>query len=142
MREMDLDIKLKKARGCGTDSRHGYRRYRNLIKCLKPQRPNQVWVADITYVRVGSRFAYLALIMDVFTRSVRSWHLSRFSGQDLTLDGAAKRHWTGIRRRRFITPTKAGSTPPKPMSNCCAITARKSAWPPKASQAKTAMSSG
>ena len=90
MREMDLDIKPKQARGSGTDSRHGYRRYRNLVKGLKPQRPGQVWVADITYVRVGSKFAYLALIMDVFTRSVRGWHLSWSSGQDLTLTALQK----------------------------------------------------
>ena len=90
MREMDLDIKLKKARGCGTDSRHGFRRYRNLIKGVKPQRWNQVWVADICYVRVASRFAYLALIMDVFTRSVRGWHLSWQLGQHLTLNALQK----------------------------------------------------
>lgn len=90
MREMDLDIKLKKARGGGTDSRHGYRRYRNLIKGIKPQRPNQVWVADICYVSVASKFAYLALIMDVYTRSVRGWHLSWSSGQDLTLAALQK----------------------------------------------------
>ena len=90
MREMDLDIKLKRARGRGTDSRHGYRRYRNLVKGIKPQHPDQVWVADITYVPVGSRFAYLALIMDVFTRSVRGWHLSWQLGQDLTLTALQK----------------------------------------------------
>ena len=90
MLEMDLDIKLKKGRGCGTDSRHGYRRYRNLIKGIKPQRPDQVWVADITYVPVGSQFVYLALIMDVFTRSVRGWHLSWQLGQDLTLTALQK----------------------------------------------------
>ena len=90
MREMDLDIKLKKRQGSGTDSQHGYRRYRNLIKGVKPQRPDQVWAADITYVRVGAKFAYLALIMDVFTRSVRGWHLSWSSGQDLTLTALQK----------------------------------------------------
>ena len=90
MREMDLDIKLKRAHGKDTNSRHDYRRYRNLIKGVKPERPDQVWVADITYVRVGSKFAYLALIMDVFTRSVRGWHLSWSSGQDLTLTALQK----------------------------------------------------
>jgi len=90
MREMDLDIKLKKRQESGTDSQHTYRRYRNLIKGVKPQRPDQVWVADITYVPVGSRFAYLAVIMDVFTRSVRGWHLSWQLGQDLTLKALQK----------------------------------------------------
>jgi transposase InsO family protein len=40
-------------------------------------RPDQVWVADITYVRLRDEFVYLAVIMDVFTRSIRGWHLSR-----------------------------------------------------------------
>ena len=48
-------------------------------------RPDQVWVADITYVRLRQEFVYLAVIMDVFTRSVRGWHLGRNLDQDLTL---------------------------------------------------------
>ena len=85
MRELGLSLKPKRRRGGGTDSRHGYRRYPNLVKGLRAQRPNQVWVADISYLRLGAQFAYLALIMDVFTRSIRGWHLSWASGQDLTL---------------------------------------------------------
>lgn len=90
MREMGLTIVPKRSRGCGTDSRHSLRRYPNLTKGMRPERPNQVWVADITYVPVGSQFVYLALIMDVFTRSVRGWHLSRALGQDLTLAALQK----------------------------------------------------
>ena len=90
MSEMDLDIKLKKRQGSGTDSRHSLRRYPNLMKGIKPQRPNQVWVADITYLRVGTEFVYLAVIMDVFTRSVRGWHLSWQAGQSLTLAALRK----------------------------------------------------
>ena len=85
MREMDLTIKPKRSRGCGTDSRHSLRRYPNLIKGLQPERPNQVWVADITYLLVRSEFVYLAVIMEVFTRSVRGWHISWTAGQSLTL---------------------------------------------------------
>ncbi len=40
-------------------------------------RPNQVWVADITYIRLGRRFIYLAVILDAFTRGLRGWCLSR-----------------------------------------------------------------
>lgn len=85
MREMDLAIKPKQGRGSGTDSRHGYRTYPNLIKGLQARRPNQVWVADITYVPLRSDFIYLAIVMDVFTRAIRGWHLSWSAGQDLTL---------------------------------------------------------
>ncbi|MCE2471355.1 MAG: IS3 family transposase [Anaerolineae bacterium] len=90
MREMGLAIKPKRGRGSGTDSRHSLGRYPNLIKGIQPERPNQVWVADITYVRVGSEFVYLAVIMDVFTRSVRGWHISWTAGQSLTLAALRK----------------------------------------------------
>lgn len=90
MREMDLAIKPKRGRGPGTDSRHSLQRYPNLTKGMRPERPNQVWVADITYLRVGSEFVHLAVIMDVFTRSVRGWHVSWTAGQSLTLAALRK----------------------------------------------------
>jgi transposase InsO family protein len=68
-----------------TDSRHDFPRYENLVKDLKIRRPNQVWVADITYIRLHQEFVYLAVIMDVFTRSIRGWHLGRDLDQGLTL---------------------------------------------------------
>ena len=116
MREMDLDIKLKKRPGSGTDSRHSLRRYPNLMKGIQAQRPNQVWVADITYLRMRTEFVYLAVIMDVFTRSVRGWHLSWKAGQRLTLAalGKALEHHPA---QRFITQTKARNTLPKPTSS-------------------------
>jgi putative transposase len=68
-----------------TDSRHDFPRYQNLVKDLTIRRPNQVWVADITYIRLHQEFVYLAVIMDVFTRSIRGWHLGRDLDQGLTL---------------------------------------------------------
>ena len=47
--------------------------------------PDQVWVADITYIRLKNSFIYLAVLMDVFTRSIRGWHLSRTLDQNQTL---------------------------------------------------------
>lgn len=69
-----------------TDSHHAYTRYTNLIKGLKVKQPNQVWVADITYIRFGIRFIYLAVILDAYSRAVRGWALSRSLSQALTLD--------------------------------------------------------
>ena len=60
-----------------TDSGHAFPRYPNLVKDLKIRRPEQVWVADITYIRLRDEFVYLAVVMDVFTRSIRGWHLGR-----------------------------------------------------------------
>ncbi len=68
-----------------TDSRHGWPRYENLVKDLQILRPEQVWVADITYIRLGREFVYLAIVMDVFTRSIRGWQLGRSLDQGLTL---------------------------------------------------------
>jgi transposase InsO family protein len=68
-----------------TNSQHAFPRYPNLVKDLKIRRPEQVWVADITYIRLRDEFIYLAVVMDVFTRSIRGWHLGRDLDQGLTL---------------------------------------------------------
>ena len=47
--------------------------------------PNQVWVSDITYIRLHQDFVYLAVVMDVFTRAIRGWHLHRWLDKTLTL---------------------------------------------------------
>jgi len=49
------------------------------------ERPDQVWVADVTYLRLQKEFVYLAVLMDVYTRSIRGWHLGRTLEQELTL---------------------------------------------------------
>jgi putative transposase len=68
-----------------TDSGHAYPRYPNLVECLEVTRPDQVWVADITYIRLRKEFVYLAVLMDIHTRGIRGWHLGRGLDQELTL---------------------------------------------------------
>jgi putative transposase len=68
-----------------TDSQHTLPRYPNLVADLEIMRPEQVWVADITYIRLRTEFVYLAVLMDVFTRNIRGWHLGRNLDQGLTL---------------------------------------------------------
>ena len=68
-----------------TDSKHGYRVYPNLVKDLKVDDINQVWVADITYIHILVCFIYLAVIMDVFSRKVIGYALSRKIDTQLTL---------------------------------------------------------
>jgi putative transposase len=68
-----------------TDSHHAHPRYPNRIRGLEVTHPNQVWVADITYIRLGLRFIFLAVILDAYTRALRGWHLSRSLSQELTL---------------------------------------------------------
>ena len=68
-----------------TNSNHAFPRYPNLVQDLEITRPDQVWVADITYIRLRREFVYLAVLMDVFSRSIRGWHLGRDLEQGLTL---------------------------------------------------------
>lgn len=68
-----------------TDSQHDFPRFANLVLGLQIVRPEQVWVADITYVKLLTEFVYLAVIMDVFTRGIRGWHLARSLDHALTL---------------------------------------------------------
>ena len=68
-----------------TNSEHSFPCYPNLVESLLVQRPDEVWVADITYIRLKHGFVYLAVLMDVFTRAIRGWHLDRSLDQNLTL---------------------------------------------------------
>lgn len=86
LREMGATRSVGKVRVQTTDSNHAHPRYPNRIKGLKLKQPNQVWGADITYIRLGRRFIYLAVILDAYTRAVRGWALSRTIDQQLTLD--------------------------------------------------------
>lgn len=63
-----------------------YPHYPNLIKHLRIDHLNQVWVADITYIRFGRKFIYLAVILDAFSRGIRGWKLGRSMDKHLTID--------------------------------------------------------
>lgn len=68
-----------------TNSDHPYSRYPNLVAGCTATSPDALWVADITYVRLQRDFVYLAVLMDVYTRTIRGWELSRHLDQALTL---------------------------------------------------------
>jgi transposase InsO family protein len=86
MREMGLLRPIKRKTVRTTNSMHVYPRYPNRVTGLTVTHPNQVWVSDITYIRLRTEFVYLAVIMDVFTRAIRGWHLSRSLNLPLTLN--------------------------------------------------------
>ena len=85
MHEMGLLVKTKRKARKTTNSEHDFPRYLNLVQDMEIVYPDQVWVSDITYIRLRDEFVYLAVIMDVFTRSIRGWHLGRSLDQTLTL---------------------------------------------------------
>jgi transposase InsO family protein len=85
MRTMNLLRPVKRVKIRTTNSEHSFPRFKNLMDGLTISHPDQVWVADITYIRLQRNFIYLAVVMDVFTRAIRGWYLSRSLDQNLTL---------------------------------------------------------
>lgn len=59
-----------------TNSKHHFRRYPNLAKDFKPLKAHELWVADITYIPLKERFAYLFLITDAYSRKIVGFHIS------------------------------------------------------------------
>jgi putative transposase len=85
MRKFDLLRRIKRRFIRTTDSEHGFRVYPNLLKGLEVTDINQVWVADITYIRILTGFVFLAVILDVFSRRVVGWALSKCIDHELTI---------------------------------------------------------
>lgn len=90
MKKMGL-TKAKRRKKCRTtNSNHGYTRYPNLVQGFIIKEIDDIWSSDITYVRLGSEFVYLAVIMDITTRAIRGWSLSRSIDHYLTLEALEK----------------------------------------------------
>jgi putative transposase len=91
-----------------TDSNHGRRIYPNLARQIVLTGIDQLWRADITYIRLQNEFVFLAVILDAYSRRVIGWALDRTLEDELTLAALqmaiARRGWS-------ITPIAARSTP-------------------------------
>jgi len=86
MRESDLLCRVRRRWTKTTDSKHGFPRYPNLIKGMVISRLNQVWLSDITYIRIRTGFVYLAAILDAYSRKVIGYAVSTRLDTALTLE--------------------------------------------------------
>jgi transposase InsO family protein len=77
MREDNLLCVRSRSFVITTDSRHGLPVYPNLAREIQPTAINQLWVADITYIRLRAEFVYLAVVLDAYSRRVIGWALGR-----------------------------------------------------------------
>jgi transposase InsO family protein len=77
MREDNLLCIRRRTFVVTTDSRHSLPVYPNLARQIKPTAINQLWVADITYIRLRAEFVYLAVVLDAFSRRVIGWALGQ-----------------------------------------------------------------
>ena len=84
MSEMKLSVKPLRPKVQTTKSGKGKPLYLNLIKELEITHPNQVWCGDITFIPLSSgKMAYLAMLIDVFTRMIRGWELAMHMSAEL-----------------------------------------------------------
>jgi transposase InsO family protein len=76
LRQNDMLIERRPKFVKTTNSNHPFKKYGNLILGQPITRPNQVWVSDITYVRMNNGFAYISLITDLFSKRIVGYHAS------------------------------------------------------------------
>lgn len=86
LRANGLLVRRKRSYARTTFSYHRFRKYPDLARELVPGRANQLWVSDITYIRVGQDFAYLSLVTDAYSRKIIGFCLSH----DLSTDSCLK----------------------------------------------------
>ena len=82
-----------------TDGRHHWKVWPNLARCLQPTTVNQLWVADITYIRLDEAFVYLAVVLDAFSRKVLGWGTADHLRAELALAAPEM-----ALERRAVTP--------------------------------------
>jgi transposase InsO family protein len=85
MRDKNILCKIKRSFKKTTNSAHSYKKYPNLIKNMIPQRINEIWNADITYIRILTSFVYLAIVIDAYSRKIVGYGLGKTLSADLTI---------------------------------------------------------
>lgn len=95
MRKDGLYAKTRRKFRVTTDSNHGQPVAPNLLnREFNPARPNQAWVSDITYIRTAEGWLYLAVVMDLYSRTIIGWSMANRMTRQLVMDAlvlAAKR---------------------------------------------------
>ena len=100
LREEQLLIVKKKRFTKTTDSRHWMHKYPNLIKGLQPVSPEQIWVADITWLNIKNDYCYLHLITDVYSKKIMGYEVS----DNLAAAHTIKALEMALRNRKYTTP--------------------------------------
>jgi putative transposase len=96
LRQENMLVRRKRASCKTTNSYHHFHKYGNLVKDMEITAPNQVWVADITYIRTVKGFCYLALLTDLFSRKIVGYDIS----DTLELTGCLRALQQALRQAR------------------------------------------
>jgi len=92
-----LLIRRRKRKAITTDSRHWMRKYANLVRDRPCRGPEQVWVSDITYIRMGNQWSYLSLITDAYSRKIMGYSLRT----DMTVQGCLEALQMAVNNRSY-----------------------------------------
>ena len=96
MEKFGLWAQIKKDWVKTADSNHDHQLYPNLLPGMKLTGTNQVWATDITYIRIKNGFVYLAVVLDLFSRKVIGWAVSKRIDSELAMNALRM----AIRRRK------------------------------------------
>lgn len=96
MKKYSLHAEIKRAFKVTTHSNHSHRVYPNLLPGITITDINQVWTSDLSYIRIANGFVYLAVILDLYSRKVIGWAISKSIDGDLALSALQM----AIQRRR------------------------------------------
>ena len=98
--EHRLLIRRRKRKVITTDSRHWMHKYSNLIKPVVVNRPEQIWVSDITYIRMINQWGYLSLITDAYSRKIMGYSFRN----DMTAEGCIDALKMALKNRIYNEP--------------------------------------
>lgn len=93
----NLLIRPKRRYHMTTDSHHRFRKHTNLIRSLQINRPEQVWVSDITYIGTRENPSYLALVTDAYSKRIMGYDVS----ESLSVSGSLKALKMGVKARIY-----------------------------------------
>ena len=97
LRLNNLLIKKRKNYVTTTNSKHFFRKYKNLVKDHVPNRPEQLWVSDITYIKTENGHNYLAIVTDAYSKQIMSYKLTNHMRTSLCKDALAM----AIKNRKY-----------------------------------------
>ncbi len=102
---------VRRGRRCRTTipAEHAVRPADLVKRQFRAERPNQLWVADFTYVATWSGFVYVAFVVDVFARRIVGWRVARSMRTELVLDALEQALWSRSRREGLICHSDRGS---------------------------------
>ena len=110
MKEHDIRAKHKRRYKATTDSKHDLPVAPNLLaRDFAPERPDQVWTADITYIPTAEGWLYLAVVMDLYTRMIVGWSMGARMARGLVIDALRMAYFRRRPRAGLMRHSDRGS---------------------------------